>query len=89
MEDYKKHLECCIEYWKMIATAEKREDKSIELQEIIKDIENRILFCSVYIWLYCWLIIKDIENRIHNLEGDKRWIYRIISRNALNVDNIR
>ena len=34
----------------MIATAEKREGKSIELQEII----------------------KDIENRIHNLEGDKR-----------------
>ena len=67
MEDYKKHLECCIKYWEMIATTEKREGKSIELQEII----------------------KDIENRIHNLEGDKRWIYRIISRNALNVDNIR
>ena len=50
MEDYKKHLECCIEYWEMIATVEKREGKSIELQEII----------------------KDIENRIHNLEGDKR-----------------
>ena len=50
MEDYKKHLEYCIKYWEMIATGEKREDKSIELQEII----------------------KDIENRIHNLEGDKR-----------------
>ena len=50
MEDYKKHLECCIKYWNMISAAEKREGKSIELQKII----------------------KDIENRIHNLEGDKR-----------------
>ena len=53
MEDYKKHLECCIKYWEMIATTEKREGKSIELQEIIKDIDNGILFCPVYSWLYC------------------------------------
>ena len=50
MEDYKKHLECCIEYWEMIATAVAEREKNMKLEEII----------------------KDIENRIHNLEGDKR-----------------
>ena len=50
MKAYIKHLKDSKKYWEMIATVEKREGKSIELQEII----------------------KNIENRIHSLESDKR-----------------
>ena len=52
---YEKFLENKCKYWQQLALAERK--KNMKLEEII----------------------KDIENRIHNLEGDKRCIYRIIS----------
>ena len=47
-EGYINHLRVSRDYWKRIALAER--EKNMKLEEII----------------------KDIENRIHNLEGDKR-----------------
>lgn len=40
MEDYIKHLQSQIDYWKMISAAER--EKNIKLEEIIKKIEEKI-----------------------------------------------
>ena len=40
MKDYAKHLQSQIEYWEMIALAER--EKNMKLEEIIKDIEKKI-----------------------------------------------
>lgn len=40
MEDYIKHLQSQIDYWKMIALTER--EKNIKLEKIIKKIEKKI-----------------------------------------------
>lgn len=40
MEDYIKHLQSQIDYWKMISAAER--EKNIKLEKIIKKIEQKI-----------------------------------------------
>lgn len=40
MEDYIKHLQSQIDYWKMISAAER--EKNIKLEKIIKKIEEKI-----------------------------------------------
>ena len=37
---YEKHLESLVKYWQKIASAER--EKNMKLEEIIKDIENKI-----------------------------------------------